>query len=414
MSDHFDEAANESQTVGSLNPSAASALDFLLERGFEARDHELSRSATRLKSLLALLDRPAEDGPALLRDSPDSTILVDVTMARVMRASERDLAGRIHPKRGLDSLDPASAASLDELLASGWREPSATPSPVGSLLSLLAARDSADGSRSLVDRTLARVQSQIESRRDRFRLSPDRSPAMGRSGFRLSDLVGVAAAILIGASVLWPMLIGSRNQARDAVCSANLARAALGFSLYAADNEGRLPQARASFLGGTWWDVGREDRSHSANLYLLVKGGYASLQDLACPGNHAAVSLMLDSRAVDWKSAEEVSYSYQLPSPGRPGWSADPRRVILTDKSPVIHRSRLGEKFDPHESSRNHGGRGQQILFGDASVRFHARPVLADGDNIWLPGRQSDSGRTQTPLTGREIPQADDDAFVGP
>ncbi|MBL8746179.1 MAG: hypothetical protein JNK58_07470, partial [Phycisphaerae bacterium] len=200
---------------------------------------------------------------------------------------------------------------------------------------------------------------------------------------------------------------------RETMCAANLARAALGFSQYASDHRDRLPQSRSSFLGGTWWDVGTHDRSHSANLYLLVKGGYASLADLSCPGNAGAPTMTNEHSvaASDWKSADEVSFSYQLPGPGRLGWNSGAHFVVLADRSPVVRRSRFGEKTDPEESSRNHAGRGQNILFADASIRFYPRPVLENGDNIWLPALRTGSG---SPLTGRETPATDQDAFVGP
>ncbi len=297
---------------------------------------------------------------------------------------------------------------VDTLARQGWRGQSG---PVASLLSLLSPRHNHSDRQRLIDSTLDKVQGQIESTRTRFRLSPERDPASARPAFRFRDFAAAAAAIVLLASLLFPMLSASRTQTQDALCAANLSRAALGFSLYAADHKNRLPQTQASFLGGTWWDVGRQNRSHSANLYLLVKGGYASLIDLSCPGNAAAPTIDHDDHnANDWRTAEEVSFSYQLPGPARQGWNTGSRFVVLADKSPVIRRSRLREIADPLESSRNHSGRGQNILFADASIRFHATPVLPTGDNIWLPG----STNPAKPLTGREVPTNDTDAFVGP
>jgi hypothetical protein len=207
------------------------------------------------------------------------------------------------------------------------------------------------------------------------------------------------------------MLAGAREEARSAQCASNLSRAGFGFSLYGADHRGALPRTEAGFRGGTWWDVGRADRSHSANLFLLVRGGYASLADLSCPGNHAAPTADAHPHALDWSSPEEVSFSYQLPSRGATSWTMGSRRVLLADRSPVVVRARRGEVPDPLASSPNHGGAGQNILFGDASIRFQALPTLPSGDNIWLPGRAEGPPRR---LTGREAPFTSDDAFVGP
>lgn len=411
MSDDTLDHPNEDQTWG-LGSGSSRGLDELVAAGFDLA-RGASPEARRLSDLLAMLAQPDPAGPTLAAGSDTTPLLVSLTMARVLRASEQDLAGRIHPVGGPEQLEPVSAEAVDELASRHWSAPSHSRNPVASLLSLLATINPpgvAERDR-LIESTLAGVQRQIDSSNTRFRLSPERSTSSARSGFRLRDLVGVAAAIVLCASVVWPMLAGSREQAREAQCSANLSRAALGFSNYAADNQGRLPQARASFLGGTWWDVGKQNRSHSANLYVLVRNGYASLTDLSCPGNAAAPTAPTEQDVSDWRSPEEVSYSYQLFGPGRPGWNSGARFVVLTDKSPVIQRARLGERVNPDESSRNHAGQGQNLLFGDGSLRFEARPILPGGDNIWLPsGASNFSGR----LTGRETPDHDDDAFVGP
>lgn len=409
MTDTPSDFPNDSQTPDRLTESAARTLDSLVDSCFSTTDERSwSPEGRRLVGLLGLLDQ------SLIESSGSRELLIDVTMARVMRAAERDLAGRIHPKGAPEALSEESVGAVDELVRHGWRDHAGSQTAAASLVALLdlnsAASANTDRSR-LIDATLGRVQRQIESTRSRFRLSPERTTGAPRTGVRLSDFVAAAAAILLMASVVWPMLVGSRQQARDTMCAANLARTALGFSQYAADNRDRLPQAQASFLGGTWWDVGTRDRSHSANLYLLVKGGYASLVDLSCPGNKAAPTENRDEHATDWRAADEVSFSYQLPVPGRPGWNAGSRFVVLADRSPVVRRSRFGEIADPTESSRNHAGRGQNILFGDASIRFETSPILRGGDNIWLPGRQAGLNR---PLTGRETPESDQDAFVGP
>lgn len=383
-----------------LDPASSAAFENLIAGGFNAEGlDETSQRAARLLSLLNAESEPTS-----------RSLLIDVTMARVLRASERDLAGRIHPVGAPEALADESARSVDELVRSGWR---ARSTPATALLSLLeeARADAGDRSR-LIEATLGRVQGEIEASRNRFRLTPDRSMGATRGGYRLTDLVAAAAAVLLAASVIWPMLAGARQQSRDTVCAANLARAAMGFSHYAADHRDALPQVNSSFMGGTWWDVGSRERSHSANLYLLVKGGYASLADLSCPGNPAAPTVTQDQdlERSDWMNAEEISFSYQLPRPGRLGWSGGASQVVLADRSPIVRRSRLGEIADPHESSRNHDGRGQNILFADGSIRFQVSPLLPSGDNIWLPG----SGNATRPLTGREMPSSDQDAFVGP
>ena len=76
----------------------------------------------------------------------------------------------------------------------------------------------------------------------------------------------------------------------------------------------------------------------------------------------------------------------------------------------VVQRSGLsrGEFAEPSSTSDNHRGRGQSLLMSDGSARFVSSPILENGDNIWVPGH---GGRLQS---GREMPESDLDAFVGP
>jgi prepilin-type processing-associated H-X9-DG protein len=422
MSDHErppDEPAPAEGASPGLDAVSAELLDALAEAGFEPDRCALAGSpeADRLAGLLSLLETPLPPSiPTIAAQEAQgserpTTLLVDVTMARVLRAGDHGLAGRIRAGETSGALTPEDGRAVDELVDSDWNATDERSEALLALLSPIAqVRTSPQARASLVQSTLARIQSQIDSARGRFRMAPAGSHDLpARPAWTISDLTGVAAALLLCASVFWPMFAASREQARATQCSGNLARAALGFSLYAGDYRGDLPRAQPSFRGGTWWDVGQSERSHSANLYILVRSGYASLPDLSCPGNPAAPVMKTDRHAHDWRSHEEISYSYQLPGPGKPGWGSSPRLVVLADKSPVVQRARRGEAFDPLAPSRNHAGRGQNVLFADGSVRFYPLPILDNGDNIWLPG----AGPRPT-LTGRESPIDDQDAFVGP
>ncbi|MDX2114514.1 MAG: hypothetical protein SFZ24_02680 [Planctomycetota bacterium] len=419
---------NELHSQGFASTLAGDALDRLIaRRAAEANGpplpaSPLTREERAIESLLALLDAPLPGGMHLLEDNgpvagPSRSLLVDVTMARVLRAREQDLAGRIGRPRSPDALAETSALEVDAHFSSPDLAPPSGPahSRVAALLSLLDARDPdsapADCAR-LIDATLAKIDSASEHARRRFLLSPVRGEsAAPRPGWRVADLGAIAAVLLVGTSLLSPMFNHASDDARRTMCAANLGRTAAGFAMYAADHRGALPQQAASFLGGTWWDVGNAPRSHSANLYLLVSGGYTPIGALACPGNQHAPVLRTDFSATDWRRPEEISFSYQLPTPGRPGWAQLGRTVVLTDRSPIIERARRGEAFNPLASSHNHAGQGQNVLFADGSVVFYTQPVLESGDNMWLPSLIPNPSRS---LTGRETPTTDSDAFVGP
>lgn len=247
-----------------------------------------------------------------------------------------------------------------------------------------------------------------------------------RRPIRLADIVSVAAVLLIAASVVWPIGAAVRDQARRAVCASHLASTAMAFGSYAGNYDDSLPMAAASF-GGSWWDVGRGPaHSNSANLYLLPRERYARLADLACPGNPNAPTVRAGDHERDWRSLEEVSYSYQLNGArARPLWRASTRFVVLTDRSPVVIRAVRGEVIQPEANSPNHGRRGQHVLWSDGSAEWRQSPVLDNGDNVWLPRslealirhvrERVAASRGQAPvLKGTELPEGVDDAFVGP
>lgn len=390
-----------------LGADDAAALDALVEAGLDPSGvgASIRERARHIAGLLALLEMPGAAGAA--RDD----LLVNVTMARILRS--RDLAGRVPAGRALSPLDPEGSTHLDALVESGWSATDDGSGRVAGLLGLLDEPDGAGAAPDLVDRTLAHVQDHLDHEGKRFRLpAPEERLERRGRGLSLADVGGIAALILVGFAIVWPMLIGMREASRISGCTSHLHDAARGFTHFAANHDGRLPAATAGFTGPIW-NVGDPDRSHSANLFKLVRDGYTDMGDLACPGNPEAPTWHADAHAADWRSPEEVSFSYQVFDPRLPPrWQSMNRLVVLADRSPVIDRARRGELFDPLAPSHNHTGRGQNVLFSDASVSFIGRPLLADGDNIWLPEPVARSANPR--LTGTERPAHAQDAFVAP
>jgi len=400
--------------VSSLSAAFQAALDEAALCGFDPR-RVGSPSARRLLGLLDLLNSPSPDEPTMLADgsAPGASLLVDVTVARVLRTPRTTTLARIDAPSADLGLTPESAERLDTVARDHWNTSDGAVTELLALLDAGAPAPQDSDRRRLVDATMERIHEVSEADRARFRLSParpERAPIAG--GIRLSDIASVAAVVLIGSAVLWPMLSSAREQGRQIACAANLGRAASGFSMYAGDYDDALPSANASFFGGKWWDVGRERSSHSANLYRLVSGRYNSLAELACPGNHDAPVRADAPEATDWHAPSQVSYSYQLFGSDRPRWNGSSRILVLSDKSPVVDRARKGERVSPLMNSRNHEGRGQSALLSDGSVEWLATPLLGPGDNMWLPATLE--GLPEPILTGREQPLTERDAFVGP
>lgn len=293
----------------------------------------------------------------------------------------------------------------------------------------------------LVQRTLAAVREQQQ--RERFAQQIDMLRAPRQSlGIGWGRLAMSAAVLILGLSLLMPVLEQNHNQAVSAVCASNMSLAGQGFAQYAADHDGQMPR-RALRVGDVWWQVGQpigsNDPAHvdeaapvqsnSAHLFVLVRRGYVSPRDLACPANpHASQKVHPSQR--DWLTPQAVSFSYQNQYTDKPMHLTTGRRAasfaILADKNPLFVASadpRTGQiriHFDASrstvESSRMHAGSGQNVLFADASVLWKVRPTIqiddpdaasADQDNIWTL-------RNVETYNGNEAPQDESDSFLVP
>lgn len=386
-----------------LSETDAAALDALIDAGFDAESVEpgLRDRARRAAQILGLLESPIE-----ARNTDLVAGTIELLRQRAHAVSEPVLSA-------------PDADALDSWIMSHGdlsRVPSAMRDRAGiheALRSLVTQTPAAGGSarQDLVERTLARIDGAIEEQSDRMRVGP-------RRGLRLADIVSVAAVLLLGASVMLPVLSSVRAEARRSLCSANLGRVAEAMGIYAGSNNSALPMATAGFGGGSWIDVGsRPERSNSANLYMLVRGRYAPLADLACPGNPTAPTRSV-GEAQDWRRLEEVSYSYQVQD-GRPErvWGLDARRPIIADRSPVVLQIVRRDPIVPESRSPNHGSAGQHVVRTDGSVDWLKSPVLDSGDNIWLPRAVEEAVakiRQYYGMNGNEIPAGVDDVLLGP
>ncbi len=405
-----------------LAPRDAAAADALAESGFDpARTPAEHRErAGRIARLLELLGR---GGPVA------DPALADVTLARVVRARIGGPAAQANT--GREPVPPQLSLKDDEALEA-WvmyaHDADRVPSSLrprarmhGALADLVTRAPLVEAAGSpLADRALARVQAEIDRQRDAMSIQ---GAIRGRGrGVRLADLMSVAAVLLIGSAVIWPVLGAVREESRRTICRANLGTTAAAMASYAGSYRDALPMASASLGGGQWWDVGsRDGHANSANLYTLVRDGFITLANLACPGNPQAMRGECDRSARDWQRLEEVSYSMQLVyGPQLRTWNAATPQPVLADRSPVVLQAIRNQPIDPLANAPNHQCRGQCILYTDGSVRWHVTPILGNGDNIWLPrafeNRLEEIGRQLPPgsLSGRELPDGADDTVLGP
>lgn len=396
-----------------LCPEAEAALDALINSGWDPeRVPESYRACAR--ELVAHFGLACEEAPV----APSE--LIEATIRRLVS----------HPVAEA-SLSDASADALDLWSMSGYRAGSVPKSlraqaerheSMSILISRAVDAEEADASEALVESTIGRIAEVAEVAEPRGFVLHVRA--------RLSDIVSVAAVLLIGVSVVLPVLSSFRFESMRKRNEANFAVASVAFGSYASDFEGRLPVYTPSqeFIGHApggrrlWWMVGLDPlQSNSANLYTLARLGYASLDSLASPGNANAVRSSQAPGAVDWGSLDQVSYSLRILQ----GTESDDRwakraLVVLADRSPVIRKAYQRQPIDPFENSPNHNGRGQHILLGDGSVDWLATPWMMYSDQIYLPRfverlvHPDVRGAGMVPLRGSERPESSADAFVGP
>ncbi len=409
----------------SLSFDDSQALDALVAAEFDI-DRVPVRLRDRAGKLLSIMDG-LSSGPA------DSHLAAD---ARIHAGMSRINAFDFNPES--IHLSPADEDSLEALVqsgmnpahvAGGMRTRAEAQLRVLSLLDVPAFENPAAQRDALIDRSMRLIERETLAQQQRMVVRPPTERAARGKTWRFSDLISVAAVLMVGAAVLWPVMSQARDSARRAACLSNNASLAGAFSMYSNDHRESLPMASASLGGLPWWNVGRNvAESNSANLYTLNRAGYSKVESMACSGNSSAVTRCDDTTKADWDRFEDVSYSF-LNLFGRPGvssgsvWHSTRPIVLLADRSAVVVRARAGALWiDVTENSPNHNASGQTVLLSDGSAKFLRTPDF-EGDNIWIPVSIEDAlrrsaqlhrGGRAEPLRGVETPSSATDIFLGP
>lgn len=402
-----------------LNAEAARALDaWLAAHAAGMQLHSEDERGANVHSLMSMLDGVSMEG----RDTRIERALDTLAMHGAFDQHDDDVF------KG-PALHPLDDDALYALMMAGFA-PSRVPASLRSrahkhvaLADLVTEADVPAPSTRLVDRAIAKIDEAQNAVVEAEHIEETRA-GWFRSRFRLSDIAGIAAMLVIGASIVIPVLGHFRREGMRLACDNNMATAGLAFASYMNDNADKLP-ATPQRQQRTWWNVGSPtNSSNSANLYVLINKNYVHIHDLACPCNDHARHTLPDQPASDWLSDPEVSYSYRIVA-GVPATdqTAAPRTMLLTDRSPIVTKNRRGLPARPDENSEQHGGRGQTVLFGDGSTQWLTSPILNAGtpneDNIWLPKSvelmlDHLRGRQDRLLNGVEAPAGTTDNFVGP
>ncbi|MCX5685399.1 MAG: type II secretion system protein [Planctomycetota bacterium] len=293
-----------------------------------------------------------------------------------------------------------------------------------------------------------------------------------RNGFTLTEMLAVIGVILCLSALLVPALTEVKDTSDSARCAANLSQIGKALLIYAAENDGFLPSCGAyskrgdapardgKRLAGRWNAQGTcnwpkfVQVGNQANLWLLVRAGYADPRQFVCPATpdrpslNAAddpsvmgfLQLVPDTAAktpaeawfVSRVTAARCSYSYQnqFVHPKVDPLVSDSRNAtynvlvhssalpIMADRNPYTrlegtNQPVLSPDEFPEANSLNHHGAGQNVLFLGGEVEWFDTPCcgLRDDegfpDNIYTPKKGS-------PTDPENIPFSLDDTYLVP
>ncbi|HUW19787.1 MAG TPA: hypothetical protein VMW16_10845 [Sedimentisphaerales bacterium] len=273
---------------------------------------------------------------------------------------------------------------------------------------------------------------------------------MKTKGLTLTELAVVIATIVLLTGVLMPALNGSRETAIRLVCQTNLTGIGRAMAAHADEHDGDYP--RAGTASCVWSTVGHlpswswyketafnlGQATVTSSFYLLIKGRHLTPKQFVCKGDKGALEFS-GNRAgptpgypdpLTWNDfgggwgmgsipspwpGQFVSYAYHMPYINSQYVSFSisdvfgPAAPVCADRNPFLDRNAVGPQIG--DNSAAHGGKGQNVLYKNGSVKFEKTVTVGiGGDNIYTYG----GGPTGTAPTGNGIgaPAGYNDAYL--
>jgi len=243
-----------------------------------------------------------------------------------------------------------------------------------------------------------------------------------RRGFTLVELLIVIGLIALLIGILLPVLSSVREKANRVKCSGNLRQIGQAELGYAVDNKGQYPRIYSDGGGRPFYFVLEstpaprgwpyDPNDVTAGIYLMVRYRMLTLDVFLCPSSTQKRDVVVDG-SVEIPPLERnnfsdqkpyswsVSYCFANPYPVfanvdfpettkfRHSPSAPAENAIAADRNDGIDRWKNLNPNAPKSdmemmNSRNHGGKGQNVLFNDGSVRWCDNPFVGyNRDHIY-------------------------------
>jgi prepilin-type N-terminal cleavage/methylation domain-containing protein/prepilin-type processing-associated H-X9-DG protein len=257
--------------------------------------------------------------------------------------------------------------------------------------------------------------------------------------FTLVELLVVIAIIAVLIAILLPAVLRAKESANRVKCASNLRQIGIAQRVYAADNKGRYPRTVSEqgdgyesapiYFTGPLDQIPFDDRPWNgsgfvsstwpsdvtASVYLLVHYKMLSLDVFLCPSSDQEKDVLndpvsglpvpptdrfnfSDQKPYSWS----LSYCFAFPfTQGhnefdremdyRHAPNAPPDNAIAADRNDGMDRLKSTNPKAPQSdmelmNSRNHKGKGQNVLFNDGHVAWCNNPFVGRAqDNIYTP-----------------------------
>jgi prepilin-type processing-associated H-X9-DG protein len=239
-----------------------------------------------------------------------------------------------------------------------------------------------------------------------------------RRAFTIVEFLVLVAILALLVSVFIPYLAKTREAERRVRCTRNLQNFAYLLQEYAKretnttgfatlpsviyDAQGH-PNSYTAFTGPDDPNPFRPGSAVAANdvtasLFLLMRLGYISygreigLSMYVCPSSDDEADRLTDAaghavtaaQRSNFRSPRNLSYGYCSPFSSAPGFKMNgdwlaPTSAVMADKGPggadvtALDQDAPALEFR-RANSRNHGGAGQNVLYGDGHVAFERTP----------------------------------------
>lgn len=238
------------------------------------------------------------------------------------------------------------------------------------------------------------------------------------SAFTLVELLVLVVILFIGIAILLPSRSSHCSVSYRTMCASNLSGMYKSMYTYSITNRDRFyvaGEADSSAMA-----IGFQERERlpnakppvlsnnvTASLWSMVRDGSNATKGFICPSSGDVpdpLTLRSDGTKAafyrdtyDFLERRNLSYSpinmYHVGASRFWGSTAPPDYVLMGDHNGTDHPQRhtlsktdgaKAKEIEARENSPNHGGEGQNLVFGDGHVVYHRDPFQGrGGDNVY-------------------------------